>query len=288
MSTMNAALPRTRQSPLTRRQRMLQSGLAHLRPASFASAVKRALGVKRIVCQTDDGSFLVDPYSHFGQALTRDGCYEEEMCEAFRQYLPRGGVFADVGANEGYFSVIGGLQAGPEGRVLVVEPQSRLQPVINENLRLNGIDKAVVLHAAVSDQRGTAVFHLSPDMNTGASGLNQPTRYSVPTEEVQMLTLTDILAQAGVETVDLMKMDIEGFEDDAILGSAELFRKGKIRVLALELHRQVLRERGRDPQTVTNFLKECGYSCTSSHGSDHRVQFYFVWKGAAAESEEAA
>jgi len=275
MITTDVAQPGKWHSPLSRRQRILQSSLSRVRPAAAASALKRILGVGRVVCHTPDGAFWVDPYSHFGEALTNRGFYERAMCQTVRDYLRPGQVFADVGANEGFFSVIAGRQVGPSGRVISVEPQSRLQGVIQKNLQLNGVADSLLIHAAVAAERGTAPIHLSPDLNTGSSGFSPATRYKVPSESVETILLSDIFDQAKLETVDLMKIDIEGYEDDAVLGSPDLFRKGRVRVLALELHRALLRERNRDPEELIQFLVECGYTCKSRDGCDHRSQFFF-------------
>jgi hypothetical protein len=57
----------------------------------------------------------------------------------------------------------------------------------------------------------------------------------------------------------LLKVDIEGYEYEAILGSQEVFRSGKIRAIALELHPGAIRKRGLDPEAIPTFLECCGY-----------------------------
>ena len=143
--------------------------------------------------------------------------------------------------------------------MIAVEPQIRLRTVIEENLRLNGLHNVVLEDAAVSDTDGAAVLHLAPDLNTGASGLARQCRYAVPTQHVRTTTLAKLLHAASIGPIDLMKMDIEGFEYEAILGSKELFRYGAVRALALELHPTVIRGRGHDPEELVKFLNGCGY-----------------------------
>lgn len=201
----------------------------------------------------------MDPVSHLGDLLIREGRYEPDMEATLRRHLRPGGVFANVGANEGYFSVLAGQIVGPTGRVLAVEPQARLRSVIEENVRLNGLQNVRLETAAVSDAEGTAELYLAPDLNTGASGLARQTRYAVPTQQVRMTTLAKLLSTAGIGPIDLMKMDIEGFEYEAILGSKEQFRDGSVRAFALELHPNVIRGRGHDPEELVKFLSGCGY-----------------------------
>ncbi|MEX0643451.1 MAG: FkbM family methyltransferase [Pirellulales bacterium] len=238
--------------------------LRDLRPAWVAASAKKLIGIKRIPLHVDAGTFHIDPISHFGCNLIQHRAYEPAMTDTLRRYLKPGGVFVDVGANEGYFSVLASCIVGPSGRVIAVEPQSRLQEVLRENFRLNGLTNVSLVQAAVSNEDGASVFHLSPDVNTGSSGLSLATKYQVETEQVRTSTLSRILSEAAVDHVDLMKMDIEGFEYEAILGSLDLFRKGIVRALALELHRSAISRRGLDAELLLESLREFKYELDES------------------------
>jgi FkbM family methyltransferase len=241
------------------RVRLVGSILRKTRPAFLATWLKRLLLVRRVVVRTDVGPFFVDPISHLGDLLIREGEYEPAMAATLRRYLTPGGVFVDVGANEGYFSVLGGQIVGPNGRVIAIEPQLRLRAVLDENMCLNELGNVTVCDAAVSDTEGAAELFLSPDMNTGGSGLAHRNRYPVATQTVRTTTLSNVLREAGIEQIVLMKMDIEGFEYEAVLGSKDLFRAGSVKAFALELHPEAIRERGRDPDELVAFLRSCGY-----------------------------
>ena len=237
---------------------MLQSVLMRVRPAALASAFKKTLRVKRTTINTPAGRFFVDPVSQFGSHLGR-GYYEPELTFALWSLLSPGDTFVDVGANEGYFSVIASKLVGTDGKVLAIEPQTRLRSVLETNFELNDVTNVRVFDVAISDRQGTATLHLAPDTNTGSSGLRQGTVYKNLETPVETLTLSELLTKAAVERVDLMKMDIEGFEFEAVLGSPELFREHRIRWFALELHPSMMAARGRRPEDIVSFLKGCGY-----------------------------
>ncbi|HEY1380702.1 MAG TPA: FkbM family methyltransferase [Gemmataceae bacterium] len=249
------------------RARLTGPLLRRLRPAVLAAQLKRLLCIPRVLVATPAGSFAVDPISLLGDQLIRERCYEPATVAALERHLSPGAVFVDVGANEGYFTVLGGKLVGPAGRVVAVEPQARSREVLAENLRLNDLHNVAVCAAAVSDTEGTAELYLTPDVNTGGSGLARKNRYPLPTETVRTTTLARLLADAGVGAVDLMKLDIEGFEYEAVFGSKDLFRSGAVRALALELHPDVLRGRGRDPDELVEFLRGCGYREDRSTGN---------------------
>jgi len=230
-----------------------------VRPAFLAAWLKKVLGVRRKAVKVSEGTFWVDPVSQFAINLVSTHGYEPEMGETLRRYLRSGSTFVDIGANEGFFTVQASRIVGPSGRVLAVEPQGRLQEVIRKNLELNGLTNVTLVRSAVSDRPGEAELHISPSTNTGSTGLSQSTRYRVPQEAVPVNTLEGILDQHGIEKVDLMKMDIEGFEYEALIGAEKLLKAKRIRAVALEMHPELMRGRGKQPERLEALLAQSGY-----------------------------
>lgn len=233
--------------------------IMRIRPAPLAVLLKWLLFVRRHELATPEGKFWVDTASYQGNTLARHGVYEPDLLATVKSYLKPGGTFVDVGANEGYFSVVAAKTVGPGGRVLAIEPQSRLQRVLLRNFALNSCQQVTLVAAAVSDHAGQASLHLTPGVNNSASSLVRPTRYPLFRQIVPTLRLAEILDQAGIDTCDLMKIDVESWEYEAVLGSKDLFRSGRVRALALELHPPLLAARGLDPAAITRFLDDCGY-----------------------------
>ncbi len=182
------------------------------------------------------------------------GHYDAVLSEIVGRHLKSGDVFIDLGANEGYFSVVASKIVGPAGRVIAVEPQSRLQPVIARNLELNGCKNVSVIQAVVADKPGTMELHLTTRSNTGASGLFGG---GSKTESVQAMTLTQLLAD--VPSCALLKMDVEGAEHDIVLSSKDLLRSGRIRVLSVDLHDAILATRKTCVGPIHHALTKCGY-----------------------------
>lgn len=189
------------------------------------------------------------------------------MEKTLEKYLPSGATFVDLGANEGYFTVIGAKHCGSGGRVVAIEPQERLLPVISQNLRLNGVEWASVLNLAVTDKQGMVTIHLAADTNTGGSGLHRSARYRLPTQQVVARTLAQVLDDQRLAHVDLMKVDIEGFEYEAMLGSPKVFSQHRVRALAMELHPTILANRNKEIVDITKMLADCNYSMTNAFGN---------------------
>jgi len=233
--------------------------LRHVRPAFLASALKRLLRIRRCVAATAEGRFFLDPASHFGYALLSAPGLEPDMVAVLKALLRPGDVFLDVGANEGYFSVIASRLVGAAGHVISVEPQGRLHGVLIRNIAENQAYNMHLCQLAIAGRSGMASLALAPDMNTGASGLIRMTRYRTPVELVPQVTLRELFDRFALRRVRLLKMDIEGSEYDAILGSPSVFQDGLIENLALELHPEALQRQGRTADEILAFLAEHGY-----------------------------
>jgi len=238
----------------------LYKKLLKLRPSMLAAVLKRLLLVRRRIVVRPEGRFFIDPVTNFGQYLLRPAGYEPTLTRSVQQLLSPGDVFLDVGANEGWFSVIGARAVGPSGLVIAIEPQSRVIQVLHRNIAENDLTNVFSVQRAISDSPGVAKLFLAPNTNTGSSGLYRGTRYWNPVESVPQTTLEALLALLRVDKIRLMKMDIEGFEYEAVLGSRGLFQSGLIEHIALELHPGLLERRGKSADEILQFLAACGYA----------------------------
>lgn len=125
--------------------------------------------------------------------------------------------FVDLGANVGTYSIFVGTLAGPDARILAVEPQARILPRLRENIALNNLDIAVA-PVAVGDREGTIEFAVDStnlgftSINTGRQGRGARSIVRMP-----MRRLMGLVVEHGFERIDALKADIEGAEDLALL-----------------------------------------------------------------------
>lgn len=135
--------------------------------------------------------------------------------DLLRRQLPQGGVFVDIGANAGIYSLCGAAAVGETGRVISIEPNPAVAERLAYNLSLNGFTgRCHIEQCGVSDQAGQFDLVLD-ESNLGGSSL--ALQRSDKTISVRCDTLIDILARLDVSRIDALKIDIEGAEDRALI-----------------------------------------------------------------------
>ncbi|MBV9456299.1 MAG: FkbM family methyltransferase [Bradyrhizobium sp.] len=141
--------------------------------------------------------------------------YNLEELSFLRANLPAGGVFVDIGANVGTYALVLARDVGTGGTVIAVEPH----PVTHARLSFNNsacrYSQTRLVAAAVSDTDGEALIETDGD-NLGASHIVTGTATSEAIK-VPALRLKRLLDDASVTKVDALKIDIEGFEDRALM-----------------------------------------------------------------------
>lgn len=229
-----------------------------LRPMPVGAFVADLLAPsRRTIVESQYGlSYFLDPLSHFGRELVSNGCYEPETERLVLEHLAAGDSFLDVGANEGYFSVLAAQRVGPYGYVAAVEPQARLCEMIRINLALNG-GNGVVFHGAVGGAVGESCeLFRSPVLNTGSSSLVRRPRFTRQSETVTFLDPAEMLG--GRERFALVKVDVEGFEDGVVRSLLPLLQQGRVGALLLDYHAKILAERGVDPKVIEQSVVDAG------------------------------
>jgi FkbM family methyltransferase len=141
--------------------------------------------------------------------------YNLEELDFLREHVPAGGVFVDIGANVGTYALVLARQVGAHGKVIAVEPHPVTHARLTFNNNASGYTQTRLVAAAASDSDGELMIATDGD-NLGASHIvtGAATAGAI---KVAALRLQRILEEAGITTVDALKIDIEGFEDRALV-----------------------------------------------------------------------
>lgn len=230
-----------------------------IRPIELALLIKRLFFIKRRERVINGYKWYLDPISDFGLRLINERSYETEMTDLILSQLSENDIFIDLGANEGYFSILASKKVGEKGKVYSIEPQQRLWNVILNNIQFNRCKNISLLPFAVSDSLSSIQITLSPDINTGSSTLAADARKIFWKKQLINTETLDSIFFGKVDTIKLIKIDIEGFELFALKGAALLLRNKIIQNLIIELHPTQLALLNQSVEQLNGYLYELGY-----------------------------
>ncbi|HYZ34235.1 MAG TPA: FkbM family methyltransferase [Crenalkalicoccus sp.] len=163
-----------------------------------------------------------DPGDSYFRHIADHAAGMAEMTAIAAALLPAQGVALDVGANLG-LTAIAFAALAPQGRVIAVEPAPRTFAALRANLAANGLDGRVAAEGvALAAAPGEVAFHAEPDHSAGAKLVSDRAldRARLAPETVRAETLDALVARHGLGRLDLIKVDVEGFEGDVLDGAA--------------------------------------------------------------------
>ncbi|WP_247338310.1 FkbM family methyltransferase [Bradyrhizobium sp. CW4] len=189
--------------------------------------------------------------------------YERQTRATLRALVKPASLVLDIGANVGAHTLHLAHLVGPEGRVLAFEPTDFAYHKLIRNLKLNpGLQKRVIpFHCFLTGRDAgpvpAAVYsswplknesdlhakHLGREMGTGAA---------------QARRLDDVLTQFPDLRVQLVKLDVDGYECDVLRGAPKLIKDVKP-IFVMELAPYVLEERGTSLEELLSYFIPNGY-----------------------------
>jgi len=137
--------------------------------------------------------------------------------DLINRYLPQDGVFLDIGANAGIYSLTAAKRLNDTGRVLSIEPNPEVLKRLEHNLKINKFSqRAIIEPIGISDSEGSFSLLLD-DSNLGGSSLVTKRSETGGEINVRCYPLLTVLQKNKISHVDFMKIDIEGAEEQALM-----------------------------------------------------------------------
>lgn len=172
--------------------------------------------------------------------------------------LPDNGVFLDCGSNCGFYSALAARRLGSDGIVVSIEPSYREYTRLISAVSANSHDCTwVTMNVGVG--AGHGVLHL--DTTVGHTGMNRMSKEQIVGQACAVYPVDDLVESMLKDRsqIDLIKIDVEGFEMEVIRGVQNSLRQGKIRKLIIEVTDQFLKKSGSSKAELFGFLSDCGY-----------------------------
>ena len=219
------------------------------------------LGIPAILSLPEwDARFYLPPRWH-GAGTTMiyalRSSYERELMHLSR-FISPGMVVVDGGANSGIYTVAAAKLVGPSGMVLSFEPGAEAFSVLRKNIGLNHFKNVHSYRAALSEKEGkAALYHHEGGPNSfslgslGTSGIDF--------EGVTTRTLCHALQEEAIERIGLIKLDVEGAEELALLGAKPIIAGSRPTVI-FEVHAAAAKRLGLSPTGAWELLEGLGYN----------------------------
>jgi FkbM family methyltransferase len=172
---------------------------------------------ERLVEHTYAGDrFKVVIASSYGEGYDRDWPELAEIAMLREGRLRPGARVFDLGASYGVIAMMLASAVGPRGQVIALEAHPADFDLAQRNRDLNGLWHLDCLHAAVARRSGEIVFGLNGQIDDGQRKWGEL--------RVPAWSIDDLSAKYGVP--DVVFIDVEGFEHEALMGASETLRAG--------------------------------------------------------------
>ncbi len=228
-----------------------------------------------VMCETAEGLriwFSVrDTFVGFPVAV---GVFEPELQPLFDRFASPGSVCLDIGANLGYYTL---RMAARGALVHAFEPDPFNFGLLEKNVRENRLEHLVTLHrAACGNQNGR--IRIAREQGTANYGaVHVASQTEQPAAEVDLVRAAGCLP-AGVK-VDFIKIDVEGFEPEALEGLREILERDHPAVLC-EFNTYALEAYSKDaPARLLALMAACGYNACDAGAMADGLRREFVWSG---------
>jgi|GEM_PF-2417165 len=198
--------------------------------------------------------------------LWRENSSEKALLESV---AAEGLNFFDVGANHGVFALVAGAMS-PTNQAWAFEPQPRAAEAIRRSIKKNSLANVTVVEAVVSDRCGEFTF-FSPKSGSGVGSLaKEQGAQSGSAVELSCAgtTLDAFVTEMGVDRLDLMKVDVEGFEYAVFNGGRETL-KNLQPIIWFEMNPPAILRAGHEQENVFSLLRDTGYSTFLDVGTLH-------------------
>lgn len=231
----------------------------YLRTACYAALDLLTLG-RGVPVRLGGEVFRLTP--RWSRAFRAD--YEREGLQTVARSLLPGELVVDVGAHVGVYCLTMARAVGPTGRVVAFEPNPPAAEALRRHIALNHAQKWVeVRQAALGSARGTAMLHTQEGAAAPGSSL-YPQSSTSHRVEVEVATLDDLFPD---DEPRLIKLDVEGFERQVLMGGKRLLARASGLVILCEVHVDNMPLLGETPEQLHDLLTGLGYAAFTLDGT---------------------
>lgn len=198
-------------------------------------------GFKVFTDKNDDDDFFIYGFKK-----------HNDIKKVIEQYVKKGDVTIDIGANVGKISLLLSKQVGDNGKVFSFEPEQTNYNTIQKNIEINNIKNIQVIQKAVTDKTEQTFIEIS-HASTGHQIISKPNE---KTKQIESISLDDYFIN---QKIDFVKIDAEGSESKILKGMINLINSNPEIKIAIEYNTNILKQTNKDPIEYVLDLKAFGF-----------------------------
>jgi FkbM family methyltransferase len=160
---------------------------------------------------------------------------EELFTRTLQDSLREGDCVLGIGANIGYYSLMEARLVGPRGKIYAIEPVPHNMKLLEDSIRLNNYDNVETFQLAIGQTDSMAKMYLSDHPNWSSF---YPPRRITGKIDIAISSVDSFLK--GKRLPDLVRMDVEGYEYEIIIGMSDLLESGRPLRLFIEFHPDIM------------------------------------------------
>lgn len=221
-----------------------------------------------------DGEFQISPRSHLLHRFLAHGEYEPDLVKLFLSHIQKDRDIIDVGANIGFFTVLGAKQL-TSGRVLAAEPTSAAYQRLKANIKTNNvIDNVITFNGLVSNKNGEDSINIVEGREEYSS-MGELIHSSIvgqasKQEKIRASTL-DMLVKENSLNPALIKVDVEGAEAYVFEGAEETLKTYRPVVIS-EFSPHLLKQNGSSAESIISMFNKYNYSVHDPHDTTIKIE----------------
>jgi FkbM family methyltransferase len=196
------------------------------------------------------------------------GSYEQPQTARILSHLRPGMTFVDVGANVGYYTALASSIVGA-GRVISYEPNPYSFRRLDEWVHANRASNVTLVSTALGSTEGTITTYFTESDNHTASLV--PALDPIHAHEASVVTVRTLDAEAerlAIRHIDVMKVDVDGYELEVFKGSTRLLEERRIGAILCEFSAEWLEEVGSSCDELERFFVANGFVRRGAFGPD--------------------
>jgi len=184
------------------------------------------------------------------------GIMEPDETLWVKTWLGQGMTVVDVGANVGYYTLLAASLVGVSGKVLAIEPSPYAYNRLQEAVASNQLSQVVTRQCALGSVEGEMTLYSPPSDNHTPSMIFAGQAGGIG---VKVTSLDNCLQEWHGATVDLLKLDVEGFEPHVLAGASSALKSGRIRAILCEFNDWWLRRAGSSAEDLATLIEANGF-----------------------------